>query len=73
VIFAGKGIAALQATGWIAVHPVAFVNLPALGIYPTAQTLFSQALVLAIILAGVAYNHWVPMRMGAPAKDSHAS
>ena len=65
VIFAGKGIAALQATGWIGVHPVAFVSLPVLGIYPTVQTLFSQILVLAVILAGIGYNHWAPQRPAA--------
>ncbi len=65
VIFTGQGIAALQATGWVGVKLVSFVSIPVLGIYPTAQTLFSQILVLAVILAGIGYNHWAPQRPAA--------
>jgi high-affinity iron transporter len=65
VIFTGQGIAALQATGWVSVKLVSFVSIPVLGIYPTAQTLFSQILVLAVILAGIGYNHWAPQRPAA--------
>ena len=62
VVFAGKGVAALQAAGWIGVKTVPFIDLPALGIYPTAQTLLVQAVVVTVIVAGVAYNHWAPLR-----------
>lgn len=62
IIFAGQGISALQAAGWIGSESVRFIHIPMLGIYPTAQTLSAQALVVLLILAGVAYNHWSPSR-----------
>lgn len=62
IIFAGQGISALQAAGWIGSESVRFIHIPMLGIYPTAQTLSVQALVVLLILAGVAYNHWSPSR-----------
>jgi high-affinity iron transporter len=51
VAFAGQGVAALQEAGVIPVHPVAFVRLPMLGVFPTAQTLAAQATVIAIMVA----------------------
>jgi high-affinity iron transporter len=58
VIFAGKGIAALQEAGTIATQPVTFVRVPALGIYPNAQGLALQGAVLLLVLAGLAWNHF---------------
>lgn len=49
VVFAGDGIAALQEAGLIAADPVAFITLPAFGVFPTVQTLAAQIVVLAII------------------------
>src|SRR5439155_15148590 len=43
VVFAGQGIAALQTTGQLPLHPVALPHLPALGIYPTIETYGAQA------------------------------
>ena len=60
VVFAGKGLAALQAAGWINAQPVDFIDLPVLGIYPTLQTLLGQGLVLMVLLAGILYNHRSP-------------
>ena len=57
VVFAGKGIAALQEAGMIAAHSVAFVRVPALGIYPNAQGLLLQSAVLLLVVAGFAWNH----------------
>ncbi len=58
VVFAGKGIAALQEAGVINAYPVKMFSLPLLGIYPNLQALTVQGLTLALVLAGFAYNHW---------------
>ncbi len=52
VVFAGKGISALQEAGWV---NVTFINLPRidlLGLYPTAQTAGMQA---AVIVVGIGW------------------
>lgn len=51
VVFAGQGVAALQEAGAMPVTPVAFVALPAIGVFPTAQTLAAQALAALAVLA----------------------
>lgn len=53
VIFTGQGIAALQEAGKIGVDAVAFIAVPVLGIYPTAQTLAAQAAVILVIATGL--------------------
>ncbi len=58
VVFAGKGIAALQEAGVLNAYPVKMFSLPLLGIYPNLQALTVQGLTLALTLAGFAYNHW---------------
>jgi high-affinity iron transporter len=55
VVFAGQGVAALQAAGRVAVSPVPFPTVPLLGIYPSWQTLGLQA-VLAVAIA-LAFRH----------------
>lgn len=49
VIFAGQGIAALQEAGFVGAEPVDFIRVPALGIFPTVQTLVTQLLVAVVI------------------------
>jgi len=52
IIFAGKGIAALQEAGLIVSNPVAFIRVDLLGIYPNLQGLLVQLglIVIALIL-----------------------
>ena len=51
-IFAGTGIKELQAAGWVPTTPVNFpLQAPLLGIYPTAETLAAQGLMLAVFIA----------------------
>jgi high-affinity iron transporter len=56
VIFAGKGIAALQAAGKLPMSPTDFPGLPALGIYPNWQGLALQIVIVAIIAMGFMYS-----------------
>ncbi len=51
IVFAGKGIAALQEAGKLPVDPVSFPRIDLLGIYPNLQGLLAQAALL--ILAAV--------------------
>lgn len=60
VIFAGKGVAALQEAGRVPLDPVAFPRVDLLGIYPTWQTLGVQLAVLAMALALVVFNSRTP-------------
>lgn len=48
VIFAGKGVAALQEAGRLTVTPVNFPRIDLLGIHPSAEGLALQAVVLAL-------------------------
>lgn len=52
VVFAGKGIAALQAAGKLPMSPVGWPGIPALGIYPNLQGLLLQAAILVLIAGG---------------------
>jgi high-affinity iron transporter len=49
-VFAGNGVAALQEAGVIGTDPVAFFSLPALGVYPTLQTIGTQVAVLLVVI-----------------------
>lgn len=54
IIFAGKGIAALQEAGMIMSSPVNFIRVDLLGIYPNIQGLLLQ--LVMIIIAVVLWN-----------------
>jgi len=56
VIFAGKGVAALQEAGKLPLNPVQFPRIDLLGIYPTLQSLGLQFIVLATALALIYYS-----------------
>lgn len=58
VIFAGKGVAALQEAGKLPVSPLNLPQIDLLGIYPTVQTLLAQALFIGLTVAVIAYNRW---------------
>jgi high-affinity iron transporter len=52
VAFAGQGVAALQEAGRLPANSVDFVTIPALGIFPTLQSLAAQLLVLLVVIGG---------------------
>lgn len=57
VVLAGKGVAALQEAGMIAVTPVrSLPRIEILGVFATLQSLGAQLLALAILVAGFLYN-----------------
>jgi high-affinity iron transporter len=56
IVFAGKGIAALQEAGKLPVDSVQFFRIDALGIYPTAESLGAQAALIAIAVSFFLYN-----------------
>jgi high-affinity iron transporter len=58
VIFAGKGIAAFQEAGVLAVHPVHFIRIDLLGVFPDALSLLGQSVFL--VVAGLLF--WVGRR-----------
>jgi high-affinity iron transporter len=55
VVFAGQGIAALQAAGRLPVYPVSIPSVPLLGIYPNLQGLGLQLVLVGLIVLGFAY------------------
>lgn len=64
-VFAGKGVAELQNAGVVGMRPVEWgPRIPALGMYPTAQSMWAQGILLA--LAGVAVV-WAVNRRPRPA------
>jgi high-affinity iron transporter len=57
VVLAGKGVAALQEAGLIAIHPLdAFPRISILGLFPTLQGVTTQILTLAVLVAGFVWN-----------------
>lgn len=57
VVFTGHGIKALQEAGMIAAVPFGDFNLPALGIYATAESLLAQLFVLLSVIAAFFWSH----------------
>ena len=56
VVFAGKGIAELQESGAVPLTPLAWApRLPALGIYPTAESIGLQALLVLLAIVGLSW------------------
>ncbi|MFZ1538640.1 MAG: cytochrome c/FTR1 family iron permease [Chromatiaceae bacterium] len=62
IIFAGKGVAALQEAGVIGVSPIAFPRIDLLGVYPNLQALGLQVILLAVTAVMVLMNR----RQAAP-------
>jgi high-affinity iron transporter len=50
IVFAGKGVAALQAAGWVRTTTIAWVpRIDVIGLYPTAETLAAQGALLLCV------------------------
>jgi high-affinity iron transporter len=63
VVLAGKGIAALQEAGLIAIHPLgAIPRISILGLFPTLQGVLAQLVTLVVLAAGFVWNR----RSGRP-------
>jgi high-affinity iron transporter len=56
IVFAGKGVAALQEAGKLPISVVDLPRLDLLGIYPNMQSLGLQALLVVLALGGVTYT-----------------
>ena len=56
VVLAGKGVAALQEAGWLPVSLVSLPRVDLIGLHPTVQGVGVQLAVLAVLLAGFAWN-----------------
>jgi high-affinity iron transporter len=52
VVFTGHGLRALQEAGTVSATPFGAIDLPALGVYPTMETLVAQLIVLGLLTAG---------------------
>jgi high-affinity iron transporter len=62
-VFAGKGIAELQEGGLISTTVVSWApRLPALGIYPTVESLVAQALLLVLLLVALVWTFLIEPR-----------
>lgn len=56
IVFTGHGVKALQEAGVIAASPVDAIHLPALGIYPTTETLIAQVIVTAVVIGAYVWT-----------------
>jgi high-affinity iron transporter len=66
VVLAGKGVAALQEAGLIAVDPVAALpRISILGIFPTLQGITAQIATLLALTIGFGWNRWSSRRLAA--------
>lgn len=69
-VFAGKGVAELQEGGMIGTTVVPWApRLPALGIYPTVETLLAQGVLAALAVAALGYLFLIAPRR-RPAADT---
>jgi high-affinity iron transporter len=74
-VFAGKGVAELQEAGFVPTTIVAGApRLPAIGIYPTVETLLLQGLLVALLVVAVVWTFLLePRRAGVTAAIVPAS
>ena len=62
-VFLGTGVAELQEGGIIATTVLPWgPRLPALGIYPTVESLLAQAVLVALLVIGLAWTFWLEPR-----------
>jgi high-affinity iron transporter len=57
IVFAGKGVAALQEAGTFPLNPVNFPRIDVLGIYPNLESLGLQLVLIVLALSWWGYQH----------------
>ena len=68
VVLAGKGVAALQEAGLIAIHPLSELpRISILGIFPTLQGIVVQIATLIALAIGFGWNRWSSSKLAATA------
>jgi high-affinity iron transporter len=68
VVLAGKGVAALQEAGLIAIHPLSELpRISILGIFPTLQGIVVQIATLVALAIGFGWNRWSSSKLAATA------
>ncbi|ADP19923.1 iron permease FTR1 family protein 2 (plasmid) [Achromobacter xylosoxidans A8] len=63
VVLAGKGVAGLQEAGWLGASPIMAPRIELLGMYPSAETVVAQIIVLLIAVSGFALNAYRGRRL----------
>ncbi|MBF23724.1 MAG: iron permease [Pusillimonas sp.] len=58
IVLTGKGIVGLQEAGVINITPIQFIRVDLLGIYPSAQSIGAQAVMLIVLL----FTYWINTR-----------
>jgi high-affinity iron transporter len=62
-VFAGQGVVELQEGGLVSSTPVAWApRLPALGVYPTAESLLAQGVLLALLVVALVWTFVIEPR-----------
>ncbi|HEX5962775.1 MAG TPA: hypothetical protein VFY42_03545, partial [Gemmatimonadales bacterium] len=65
-VFAGKGVAELQSGGLISTTLISWApRVPALGIYPTVESLLLQAVLVILLLAALIWTFFIEPRRPA--------
>ncbi len=73
-VFAGAGIAELQEGGLVPMTPVSWApRIPAMGIYPTVETLAAQAVLLVLALVALVWTFVVEPRRTLAAERRRSS
>lgn len=68
IVFIGQGLAALQMAGKVPVHPVSLPTVPALGLFPTLETLGGQLLLIGLAVLGMVVQRRQEPMGGSPGK-----
>lgn len=63
VVLAGKGVAGLQEAGWLGASPIMAPRIELLGMYPSAETVVAQLVVLLIAISGFVMNAYRARRL----------
>lgn len=58
IVLTGKGIVGLQEAGVINITPIQFIRVDLLGVYPSAQSIGAQAVMLTLVL----FTYWINTR-----------
>ncbi|MBA3317956.1 MAG: FTR1 family protein [Gemmatimonadales bacterium] len=72
-VFAGAGVAELQAGGFVSLTPVSWApRIPALGIHPSAETLAAQGVLILLALVAVVWTFALEPRRALAAERRRA-